>query len=229
MDFLPYLIDAVVVLIFVSVILDARRRGFVKMVLSLIAAIISIVIAAEISEPVAVKINDAYVHDIIVEQIDNNLNVEEISAEDIEIVEENIPSEFRGFAEEANVSIEEILEQAANAEGDIIENIVASAEEKIIIPILTAIAFAALYIILMFIFNVIIGLINTVFKLPVINRLNKMLGGILGVVKGVFVLSVLSIVAVFGARLVPQNEIADAVLNSVLLNKIFEITTDFIL
>lgn len=229
MDFLPYLIDAVVVLIFVCVVLDARRRGFVKMVLSLIAAIISIVIAGEISGPVAVKINDAYVRDIIIEEIDNNLNVEEITAEDFAVIEESLPSEITEIAKEADISIEEIISQAADAEGNIAENIVGLAEEKIIIPILTMVVFAAIYIILMLIFSVIIGVINTFFKLPVINRLNKMLGGILGAVKGVFVLSVLSIVAVFGARLVPENEIADAVLNSVLLNRIFEITTDFIL
>lgn len=229
MNFLPYLIDAVVVLIFVCVVLDGRKRGFVKMVLSLVAAIISIVIAGEISEPIAVRINDAYVHDIIVEEIDNNFNVEEITAADIEGIEDSMPPEVAEIAREAGISIEEILTQAVNAEGSIVENIVDSAEEKLIIPIISMVVFAAAYIILMIIFAIIIGAINTVFKLPVINKLNRGLGAALGAVKGVIVISVLSIAAVFGASLAPQNELADAVMNSTLLNKIFEITSGFIL
>ncbi|MBQ2124538.1 MAG: hypothetical protein II196_01980, partial [Spirochaetales bacterium] len=46
--------------------------GFVKMILSLVAAIISIALAGELSEPIAVRINDAYLHDIIVEEIDKS-------------------------------------------------------------------------------------------------------------------------------------------------------------
>lgn len=229
MGFLPYLIDAVVVLIFVCVVLDGRRRGFVKMVLSLIAAIISVVVAGQISEPIAAAINDAYVHDIIVEEIDNNFNVEEITAEDIEGIEESLPPEVAQIAEEADISIEEILTQAVNSEGDMVENIVESAEDELIIPVLAMLVFVAAYIVLMIIFAIIIGAIDTVFSLPVINKLNSALGAVLGAVKGVIVISVLSIAAIFGASFAPQNELAAAVVNSALINKIFEITTDFML
>lgn len=229
MGFLPYLIDAVVVLIFVCVVLDGRRRGFVKMVLSLIAAIISVVVAGQISEPIAAAINDAYVHDIIVEEIDNNFNVEEITAEDIEGIEESLPPEVAQIAEEADISIEEILTQAVNSEGDIVENIVESAEDELIIPVLAMLVFVSVYIVLMIIFAIIIGAIDTVFRLPVINKLNSALGAVLGAVKGVIVISVLSIAAIFGASFAPQNELAAAVVNSALINKIFEISTDFIL
>lgn len=229
MNFLPYLVDAVVILIFVCVILDGRRRGFAKMVLSLIATIISILFAGELAEPIAVRINDAYIHDIIVEEIDNNFNVEEITEADIEAIEETIPDEVVGIADEADISIKETLSEALNSEGDIAENIVDSAEKSIVIPVLSIVSFAALYILLMIIFAIIIGAINTVFKLPVINRLNKALGAALGAVKGVFVISVISLAAVFGANFAPENELSQAVINSTLLNIIFDITSGFIL
>lgn len=229
MDFLPYLIDAVVVLVFVCVVLDGRKRGFVKMVLSLVAAVISIVVAGGISEPIAVSINDAYVHDIIIEEINNSYNVEEITAADVEEIEKSLPEPVAQIAEEAGISIEEILTQAVDAKGNVIETIVDASEENLIIPVLSMLVFAAVYIILMIIFAIIIRAVNIVFKLPVINKLNKELGAVLGAIKGVTVISVCSIAAVFGASLAPQTKIAEAVVNSILLNKIFEITSGFIL
>ena len=173
MDFLPYLIDAVVVLVFVCVVLDGRKRGFVKMVLSLVAAVISIVVAGGISEPIAVSINDAYVHDIIIEEINNSFNVEEITAADVEEIEKSLPEPVAQIAEEAGISIEEILTQAVDAKGNVIETIVDASEENLIIPVLSMLVFAAVYIILMIIFAIIIRAVNIVFKLPVINKLNK--------------------------------------------------------
>lgn len=228
MDFLPYLVDAVVVLIFVCAVLDGRRRGFVKMILSLVAAIISIALAGELSEPIAVRINDAYLHDIIVEEIDNNLNIDDITQQDIAQIEEAVPSQIMAVAEEAGISIEDILTAATEAEGGLSENLIAEAEENLIIPILTMTVFAAVYILLMMVFAIIIGAINTAFKLPVLNKLNTLLGALLGALKGVTVVLVISIVAVLTASFAPENELGEAVLNSVLLNKIFEITVSII-
>ncbi len=228
MDFLPYLVDAVVVLIFVCAVLDGRRRGFVKMILSLVAAIISIALAGELSEPIAVRINDAYLHDIIVEEIDNNLNIDDITQQDVAQIEEAVPSQIMAVAEEAGISIEDILTAATEAEGGLSENLIAEAEENLIIPILTMTVFAAVYILLMMVFAIIIGAINTAFKLPVLNKLNTLLGALLGALKGVTVVLVISIVAVLTASFAPENELGEAVLNSVLLNKIFEITVSII-
>lgn len=228
MDFLPYLVDAVVVLIFVCAVLDGRRRGFVKMILSLVAAIISIALAGELSEPIAVRINDAYLHDIIVEEIDNNLNIDDITQQDVAQIEEAVPSQITAVAEEAGISIEDILTAATEAEGGLSENLIAEAEENLIIPILTMTVFAAVYILLMMVFAIIIGAINTAFKLPVLNKLNTVLGALLGALKGVTVVLVISIVAVLTASFAPENELGEAVLNSVLLNKIFEITVSII-
>lgn len=228
MDFLPYLVDAVVVLIFVCAVLDGRRRGFVKMILSLVAAIISIALAGELSEPIAVRINDAYLHDIIVEEIDNNLNIDDITQQDVAQIEEAVPSQITAVAEEAGISIEDILTAATEAEGGLSENLIAEAEENLIIPILTMTVFAAVYILLMIVFAIIIGAINTAFKLPVLNKLNTLLGALLGALKGVTVVLVISIVAVLTASFAPENELGKAVLNSVLLNKIFEITVSII-
>lgn len=228
MDFLPYLVDAVVVLIFVCAVLDGRRRGFVKMILSLVAAIISIALAGELSEPIAVRINDAYLHDIIVEEIDNNLNIDDITQQDVAQIEEAVPSQIMAVAEEAGISIEDILTAATDAEGGLSENLIAEAEENLIIPILTMTVFAAVYILLMMVFAIIIGAINTAFKLPVLNKLNTLLGALLGALKGVTVVLVISIVAVLTASFAPENELGEAVLNSVLLNKIFEITVSII-
>lgn len=228
MDFLPYLVDAVVVLIFVCAVLDGRRRGFVKMILSLVAAIISIALAGELSEPIAVRINDAYLHDIIVEEIDNNLNIDDITQQDVAQIEEAVPSQIMAVAEEAGISIEDILTAATDAEGGLSENLIAEAEENLIIPILTMTVFAAVYILLMMVFAIIIGAINTAFKLPVLNKLNTVLGALLGALKGVTVVLVISIVAVLTASFAPENELGEAVLNSVLLNKIFEITVSII-
>lgn len=228
MDFLPYLVDAVVVLIFVCAVLDGNRRGFVKMILSLVAAIISIALAGELSEPIAVRINDAYLHDIIVEEIDNNLNIDDITQQDIAGIEQAVPSQITAVADEAGISIEDILKAATEAEGGLSENLIAEAEENLIIPILTITVFAAVYILLMIVFAIIIGAINTAFKLPVLNKLNKALGAILGALKGVTVVLVISVVAVLTASFAPESELGEAVLDSVLLNKIFDITVSII-
>ena len=66
------------------------------------------------------------------------------------------------------------------------------------------------------------------FKLPIIKGINKSLGAALGTLKGLVVIGVLSVFAVFAAGLLNGNEIADAVSDATLTNAISEIALQLI-
>ena len=69
MDYLALVFDAVLVLVFVSAVLEGRRRGFAVTALSFIASVISIIAAKEYSEPLAQWANNSFVHESIVNKL----------------------------------------------------------------------------------------------------------------------------------------------------------------
>lgn len=243
MDILPLVVDGIVILIFVACIFDGYRRGFVKMLLSIAAVSLSIVIAGAVSAPLAQWANDEYVSDITSDYIDSyvdgalenvGLSKDELAGDTFEgagnEIAEAIPEEITQLLEQYGISVEEILDNISaedtvdEVSGKIKENI----EQKIILPVLEIIAFLIVYIICSVIFSIIINIISSMFRLPVIKGINKSLGAALGTLKGIAVIGVVCVFAVLAASFFTGNELADAVSEAILTNTVNEVALELI-
>lgn len=242
MDILPLVVDGIIIMIFVACILDGYRRGFVKMLLSVVAIIISATLASALAAPVAQWANEEYVSDITSEYIDSyfdgalenvSLSEDEFAGDKFEGAEEiaeAIPEEITQLLEQYDISVEEILSDISPEDTleEVSEKIKENIEKAVVLPVLELAAFLVIYIICSIILSIIIGVVCTAFRLPVINGINKSLGAVLGVFKGLFVIAVVSVFAVFAAGFFSGNELADAVSEAMLTNTISEIAFQLI-
>ena len=211
MDLLPLIIDIILVLIFVSCVFEGRKKGFVKTVLSLLATIISIIIAQEYASPVAEWFNGEFIHDRGVEWLTNLIseNINNGSA----YVLEMIPESIIRAAEPANVSVESLINGiGSSAEiAQIAEQIYSAAETVMIKVVITAIAFLVIYAIANAILSIAVSFISGFFKLPVLKSLNKLFGGVLGAIKGVIAVCVFGVVLVIASELFAGTPFDEAV------------------
>lgn len=243
MDILPLVVDGIVILIFVACIFDGYRRGFVKMLLSIAAVSLSIVIAGAMSAPLAQWANDEYVSDITSDYIDSyvdgalqsaGISKDEISGDMFEGAEdeiaEAIPEEITQLLEQYGISVEEILDNisAEDTVDEVSDKIKYNIGQEIVLPVLEIIAFLIVYIICSVVFSIIINVISSMFRLPVIKGINKSLGAALGTLKGIAVIGVVCVFAVLAASFFTGNELADAVSEAILTNTVNEVALELI-
>ena len=221
-------IDIILVAVFALFVYTAMKKGFMLSLLEFLAVIISFVLAYSLSPVVAEAAYDGFVEKQLVEsvedKIDENFSLEE-TGEQAEQLLDAIPDYMVAFAESFGISVNDIKHDLAkedlsneNLATELVENIA----QPIAIGALTVVSFLILAVVLQIILKVLARLISGVFKLPVIGSANKILGAILGACKGIvvviFICTVLTVVFSSG-----DNEIADAVNDSLVINALDEI------
>lgn len=228
MELLPLVFDAIIVLIFVSCILDGRKKGFIKMILTVISAIICFAVAGEYSESVAAWLNENFVHSALSSAIANSISDNLSSGTQAVLAE--LPKTLIDAVAQMGFSVEEAvsgLSSQANA-AQAAESITTAAEGVLVLPLLNIISFIVIFSVCRFVLGFIIGIINTVFKLPVIHGMNKFAGGILGAVKGLIVVAVVSTAALGAAQLLPDMPFSQAIKETTLITSISQTVSDII-
>lgn len=204
MEIFPLVIDLILILILASCVFDGRKKGFVKMILSIAATIISVLIAHEYSAPVAEWANETFVHEATVntfaEAITYHLN------NGAQAIAEAIPEYIVRAAEAGGVAISSVVSDIGSSVDAVqaAEQIYDGIYGAIISPILSVVAFLVVYAVCNFVLSFGVSFINRIFKLPVLKGLNKLLGGALGAVKGIIVVCIVSMVLIVAGDLFPD-------------------------
>lgn len=211
MEFLPIIIDLVLVFILISSIFDGRKKGFVKMALSIVATIVGLIVAKEYAEPVALWINEAFVHDGITESIANAISASIGSGADA--IVDALPDYIVRAAEAGGVTADSILDGMDLSVGtaQLAEHICVAVENVFIINAIKLVAFFIIYAICNAILGIGISIVDRFFRLPILKGLNRLLGSVLGGIKGVFVVCIVSAIIGLVTLLLPANEFTQAV------------------
>lgn len=211
MEFLPLLIDLAFAALVIVNVLDGRRKGFVKMILSFIATIVSWLIASELSQPLAVWANENFVHGWISGSIENA--IANSLGNGTNALVEAIPDYIASAAETAGISVQNLAQQLSNTvdSAQAAEHIYAAVETSFVVPAIRIVAFFIVYAITERILALGIGIINKIFKLPIIKSFNKLLGGAAGALKGILVIAVISLVLNLFVMIAPETVFAQAV------------------
>lgn len=228
MSILPIAIDIVLVAVFIGAILDGRRKGFVKMILSIIATAMGVVIAWEYSGPVSVWIEENLVRDAAINKITEvfSTHVGGTVQEIIDALPAYIKtaSEFDGF--DLNALLPAVMSQDAVQSAT--ETLYATVQDYAIIPAARIVSFFVILAICSAVLGIGISVIDRFFKLPVLRGLNKTLGAVLGGIKGVFEMYVISGIIGFAALLIPVAEFSEAVSNATLQQGLWETIVSFL-
>lgn len=217
MNFLSVIIDLILVLIFVSFVLNGRRRGFVNAILTLVATVISIFAAYEFSSPVAQWADETFIKNAVVNSIADIISANIGSG--TQAVVDAIPSYIAEAAKAGGVSLSETVSNlGASVDGvQVAEQIYGAAHNAVVMPVLTVIAFLVVYAVINFVLSFAVRAISKVFKLPILKGLNKLFGGVLGAFKGAVAVVILCTVLVAVKFILPED-FALAVDESVIAN-----------
>jgi hypothetical protein len=87
--------------------------------------------------------------------------------------------------------------------------------EKITIILIHAVSFIITFLVIYFLLMVVAGIMNTIFKAPILNLANRFLGGALGTIKAIVMLYIIfAIASPFVALSENDNKITTAILDS---------------
>lgn len=227
MEILPFIIDLVLVLVFIGAILRGRSEGFVRTVLSVIAAIAGILIAREYCEPVALWIEEHLIRNAATNSIGNVLGNH--IGDTVQEIINALPDYIKNAAEFAGIQIESFVSDAITPETvkTATESIYAAIKDFAVIPASRVVAFVIIYIIVNAVLSIGISFVSNFFKLPILRGLNKTLGAVLGGIKGVFEMYVISAVIGFASMLIPVAEFAEAVSKATLQQGLWETILSF--
>lgn len=223
MEYAHLIIDFAFLLLAAICVFDGRKKGFVKMILSFAATIVSWLMAYELSEPIAVWANESFVHGWISDSIENAIAGSIGNGTDALL--ESIPNYIVNAAQAAGISLNEIALQLGNSvdSAQAAEKIYAALETSAIVPILKIIAFFIAYAIVERVLALGIGIINKICKLPIIKGFNKLLGGVAGALKGIITCAVVSLVLSIFVMLSPESQLALAIGKSTAYQVISEV------
>ena len=209
MDYLALVFDAVLVLIFVSAVLEGRRRGFAVTALSFIASVISIIAAKEYSEPLAQWANNSFVHESIVNKLTEIISSNLGSG--TETVIGALPSYIVNAAREMGVSLESLIGQLASD---------AAAEKSVILPLLNVVAFLVIFAVGKALLGIGARVIGLAAKLPVIKHIDKAIGAVGGALKGLIAVVIVSVVLYTVAGVAGDTEFGKAVNDTFMVQRI---------
>ena len=197
-------------------IIDGRRKGFVKIVLSLAAMVVTWLVAAELSAPVAVWLNEAFVGEWLTKSIEGAV-ADSIAGGSNAIIA-SFPDYIANLMQVAGISLEELAIQIGNTvdPAAAAEKIYGAIENNLVISVLRIVSFFVLYLLMNWVTSIAIGIIGKVFKLPVLKGINKLLGSVVGAFKGIFVAVIVSIIFGLVAMAFPESEFVQALDGSVI-------------
>lgn len=187
-------LDIILVVIFAAFVLTAAKKGFVKTLLELVASILALVLAYQLSPLVAQGAYDGIVKESMItsieEQLDENFNTAS-AAKKAEVTLEALPDFVVSLASSAGVEINEIKAKISSekfSSENLATELVEKVAEPIVIGALTIVAFMILALLLLFVLKFLAHIISKLFNIPLIGTANKILGALLGACKGIIVI-----------------------------------------
>lgn len=217
------LLAVVLVIVYVSI-----RNGFFKTLFNLLAYVLAVV-AAKVVSPIFAKATfDRFIRSGAEEYLSESLSditVEQLP-EKAELVIDSVPDKLRGLLEIIGLNEEKISEQIGSVELES-QDIVTSVIDNVVEPIGTAIMQFLIFIILGIIFlivaKIIVRLLDGVIKkLPVLKGVNSILGGALGIIRGLLFAVVFAGLLGIIASVSDNQAFIDAVSGSVIMNLLTE-------
>ena len=201
------ILDLVIILIIALCVFIGIKRGAVKEIVSLIGIVVALILAITISKIGATFIYNRFVGEAIYNTVYKA--VEDKVGVDISTTIEALPEEIFQIGDAIGVDISEKLESGLKEDTNLASSVAEIVSESIAKPLVITIIQLVLFIILFVVFKVLIGwlgkILNIVAKLPVLGSANKLVGGIVGLLKGVIIASIVCYVVIIILKVQPDG------------------------
>ena len=184
------ILDLIVLAIIVITVLISAKRGFVRTLIELVGFIAAVFISFTISTPLANTTYDKIIEPSIVSTVTSAVDTaaDNSAAAAVDSFWNEMPGWIKGGIEKAGISKDSLGGSITANIGNGVQAAVESTSQSVIKPAVTG-SLALIYqvislIILLAIVKPLAKLINKLFSFSVIGTANRVLGGVVGVPKG---------------------------------------------
>lgn len=192
-------LEIIVAVYLIGMVLYGHHRGFIRLVVSIAALVITILVVNAITPQISkLFVNNQQIQNIIKEQIQENMDINYMTETDLEnvsfqrmaIEDLNIPQVMKDvLLENNNIEMYDILG---------VDHFIDYVVGIMIRMVLNAIGFIITFIIVYIAIKMVLKWINVITKLPVLNGINQIAGAAAGLVEGLLVLwFVLLVISIF--------------------------------
>ena len=230
---MPYIIDIIFLLIFGVVIITSVKKGFIVSLFELVGTIASFVAARLFSDSLAAPVFEKFVKPGAENLLSQNLG--EVATTDygtqIEEAINSIPDAFASILNLMGISKETLVEKVSSsdfASGSLLDSLM----ESVVTPVGTAVVqfilFAVLVALITLVLRVLVRLLDKIIKkIPAIKQMNSALGGVVGAVRGLLIVVIISLLLAVAAGFINNPEFISAVEGSFVVGTVQNLFTTF--
>ena len=182
---LPYLADAIIVVIFLLFIILGVKRGFVRSVLDLVGTLAAMLVSMWFSGMAAQWVFSTFLQESLTRQIAEALQAAP-AADAADAVLSVVPEILRGGLEAFGITSDAINQAVAGTSGQAAAAVVAVLS-PMVVSVLRGLFALVLFVFLLVIFRILSGVVCRIFRLPVLRQLDKGLGILLGVAQAALI------------------------------------------
>ena len=227
-------LDLLVVAVFAVCILLGVRRGLIRSIISLAGSIVALILALVFSSSLGGYIDANYINapmrEWLINQLSPAASTEQVSSSQIDFDDlfANRPQFFTDTCEFLNIDADQVQEQYRQLKTDGIEQaksaIVTTMVDPLSSVISRVIAFAVIFIAAMLAIFIISLFSRFLNNLPIIRKMDKLGGGLLGAVVGLLITFILVAIISTGSKYFLKDSSAEertAIRDKTVLYKIF--------
>lgn len=208
-------IDLIALVIVAICVFFASKRGFVRTAINFVGLFAAFVIAFTVSTPLANVTYSKAIEPSIIKTVETSVDG------GAENVLENVWDALPGFVKnDSNTAVkDQISEQINNNIAEGAARTAQSVSQNVVMPLVTKLLAtlygAIIFVVLLFVVRILANVLNKLFSFSVVGKLNKMLGGVIGLFQGalfaiLFILIVRLLVSFTGGFLIFTPETLDS-------------------
>lgn len=217
-EYLPIILDVIIVAIPLVYILVGKKKGFARIIIPLAVTIVFMAVGSAYAPVIAENTNDAVIHKQLTESIENKINSSIDNG--LETIEDSLPAYMVDGAQSLGYERNALISQLKTDEAS--ESIALYAERILIIPLLTAIVYFAMYAISKIIGRLLVKPADLIARLPGIRACNNILGAVAGAIQGVLLTLILLIIITVISAFAENTSLAKAISETHVLNYLLD-------
>ena len=222
---IKYGVDIVLAILFLIELAEGYKRGFIRSLIGLIVALLSISCAQILSGPAAQIAYDTVVENYLTQRIEQALP-EGIDGESAKQTVEAVVAELPDFLldeldKNLDISLNDIAEQIRSEDLSrkaTVQTIMDKVAEPCAVPMLKMILFILIFVLTRAVLNLVAKPLKRSPKLPVLNQANHLLGLIMGIARGFAMIYLTTFVLRLIHAFTGDGLIAEALNNSFIFN-----------
>lgn len=185
------ILDLILVAIVLVFVYFSAKHGFVRTIVELAGFFIAIYLSLMLSGALSDVIYDGLVHKPLTESVSNSVESTSVDSinDAVETIWNSMPKFVTSAADNFGVSKQSVANQISSASSSgkdaVVSTTVDYIAKPIIVNVIKACLFLLLFVVLTVLVKILAKIINQMFNLPLIGGLNRGLGGVLGLFKGI--------------------------------------------